>query len=293
MNLRLVGFTQTVNIKQQSDSFCQKLIINFCRRREELFTNATSSDDDRRGVVRRPKHDPTTTPVTATAFGMKKRPLTSITSPTAPTSTTTPTPTNATNKKILDRKAELKNPALNRKTKLTKKFLEKSSKLNLSSLSTASSVEPATNGKDIKVKKTYRKRKGSEKAPEHQRRLSGSGKKVSRRKSNATVNSDSDADSNDAGIDDDDVDDVDRSQQHLRSWIDQYEEAVTNHYSQELRARLSGNKFAGLGNELKSSVIGGPTRCNVSLKGNGVKVNIFFYCSVVPSSNPSFKFSVD
>jgi histone-lysine N-methyltransferase MLL5 len=58
----------------------------------------------------------------------------------------------------------------------------------------------------------------------------------------------------------------------LRSWIDQYEEAVTNHYSQELRARLSGNKFAGIDNELKPSVIGGPTRCNVSLKGNGVKV---------------------
>ena len=29
----------------------------------------------------------------------------------------------------------------------------------------------------------------------------------------------------------------------LRSWIDNYEEAVTNHYSPELRARLSGAKM--------------------------------------------------
>ena len=208
-----------------------------------------------------------------------------MTSPSAPTPVAV-----TTNKKILDRKAELKNPALSRKTKLTKKFLEKSSKLNLTSLPTSAptSVEPATNGKEVKVKKTYRKRKGSEKAPEHQRRMSGSGKKVSRRKSNATVNSDTDADSNDAGLDDDDVDDADRSQQHLRSWIDQYEEAVTNHYSQELRARLSGNKIAGLGNELKSSVIGGPTRCNVSLKGNGVKVKIFSVSIVCRGTEEAF-----
>jgi len=150
------------------------------------------------------------------------------------------------------------------------------SKLNSSaSAKNASVVEPTTNGKDVKVKKVNRKRKGSEKLtnPTPERRLSGV-KKISRRKSSATLNSDSDVDSHDGGVDDDDeVEDGDRSQQHLRSWIDQYEEAVTNHYSQELRARLSGNKFAGLGTELKASVIGGPTRCNVSLKGNGIKVS--------------------
>ena len=111
--------------------------------------------------------------------------------------------------------------------------------------------------------------------PAAERRLSG-GKKVPRRKSTTTtLNTDSDAESRDGGAEEE-VEDVDRSQQHLRSWIDQYEEAVTNHYSPELRARLSGNKFAGLGNELRSNVIGGPTRCNVSLKGNGVKVIILF-----------------
>ena len=30
----------------------------------------------------------------------------------------------------------------------------------------------------------------------------------------------------------------------VRSWIDNYEEAVTNHYSPELRARLSGAKIS-------------------------------------------------
>merc|ERR1711997_1227726 len=62
--------------------------------------------------------------------------------------------------------------------------------------------------------------------------------------------------------------------QHLRSWIDQYEEAVTNHYSPELRARLAGvGKWGGISNgELRPSVIGSLTRCNVSLQGNGVKI---------------------
>merc|ERR1711997_1015619 len=62
--------------------------------------------------------------------------------------------------------------------------------------------------------------------------------------------------------------------QHLRSWIDQYEEAVTNHYSPELRARLAGvGKWGAISNgDLKPSVIGSLTRCNVSLQGNGVKI---------------------
>ena len=66
---------------------------------------------------------------------------------------------------------------------------------------------------------------------------------------------------------------IDTASQQLRDWIDQYEEAVTNHYSPELRARLASNKLNGLiTSDLKPSVIGSLTRCNVSLQGNGVKV---------------------
>ena len=67
---------------------------------------------------------------------------------------------------------------------------------------------------------------------------------------------------------------IDTASQQLRAWIDQYEEAVTNHYSPELRARLASNKLAGVAGDLKPSVIGSNTRCNVSLQGNGVKVRL-------------------
>ena len=251
------------------------------RRRDELFTNATSSDDERRrdaGGIRRPR---TETP----GFNVKKRPSSGgITGPAASSGLSAASVPSSAIKKILDRKADLNKSsvasgtvAAGRKTKFTKKISTVSEKnaarLPASTILNSSSAEiPTTNGKDIKVKKTYRKRKPSEKVttPAAERRLA---KKASRRKSQTTINNttDSDADS-DGGAEEEEIDDVDRSAQHLRSWIDQYEEAVTNHYSPELRARLSGNKFAGLGNELRTSVIGGPTRCNVSLKGNGVKV---------------------
>jgi len=55
----------------------------------------------------------------------------------------------------------------------------------------------------------------------------------------------------------------------LRSWIDNYEEAVTNHYSPELRARLQGAKLPT--NYFKPKDVNG-IRCNVSLRGNGLKV---------------------
>merc|ERR1712008_232193 len=54
-----------------------------------------------------------------------------------------------------------------------------------------------------------------------------------------------------------------------RSWIDNYEEAVTNHYSPELRARLQGAKLPS--NFFKPKDVNG-IRCNVSLRGNGLKV---------------------
>merc|ERR1711915_954136 len=56
---------------------------------------------------------------------------------------------------------------------------------------------------------------------------------------------------------------------NLRSWIDNYEEAVTNHYSPELRARLQGAKLPS--NYFKPKDVNG-IRCNVSLRGNGLKV---------------------
>ena len=205
------------------------------------------------------------------------------------------------NKKIIDRKAELSKSsavsgqsaltAAGRKTKFTKKnpalHDKNAARQSSTAVGTTNIAETSANGKEVKVKKAYRKRKPSEKvtaAPPAaavgptEKRSAGSAaaaaaKKAARRKSQTIINNttDSDAESVDGGVQDA-ADEVDRNQQHLRSWIDQYEEAVTNHYSPELRARLSGNKFAGLGNELRSNVIGGPTRCNVSLKGNGVKV---------------------
>merc|ERR1719466_41268 len=65
----------------------------------------------------------------------------------------------------------------------------------------------------------------------------------------------------------------------LRSWIDNYEEAVTNHYSPELRARLQGAKLPS--NQFKPKDVNG-IRCNVSLRGNGMKVltaNNFIPCN--------------
>ena len=128
-----------------------------------------------------------------------------------------------------------------------------------------------------KTKKQYRKRKPSEQA--------GSGKEtaatanvtankksavspkksaIARRKSQ-TFN-DSDLESDNENLDEG-LEPVVEASQNIRSWIDQYEEAVTNHYSPELRARLSNSKLNGVGNDLRASVLGGPTRCNVSLKG--------------------------
>ena len=87
---------------------------------------------------------------------------------------------------------------------------------------------------------------------------------IARRKSQ-TFN-DSDLESDNENLDE--LEPVVEASQNIRSWIDQYEEAVTNHYSPELRARLSNSKLLnGVGNDLRASVLGGPTRCNVSLKG--------------------------
>jgi len=62
----------------------------------------------------------------------------------------------------------------------------------------------------------------------------------------------------------------------LRQWIDNYEEAVTNHYSPELRARISSIKVNGIHSDLKAgnlhSLTSGATKCRVSQLGPGVRV---------------------
>lgn len=64
----------------------------------------------------------------------------------------------------------------------------------------------------------------------------------------------------------------------LRNWIDKYEEAVTNHYSQELRARLSSIKPNGsiTTGELRTPVKIPISRTKTSLLPSGIKVHNFF-----------------
>ena len=207
------------------------------RRRTELFKDSSSSDSgDHNDKVK------------AKAKG-----------PRGPGMTSTPL-----NKKILDRKAGFAN----------KKGQQGQSKLNKKGTSLLE-----------KAKKQYKKRKSSEMASSASSTpvntlLTGGNRKVSPKKSaiarrkSQTFN-ESDLDSDAENIEADLEPNVEASQ-NLRSWIDQYEEAVTNHYSPELRARLSrlngSSALSNQGRDLRASAIGGPTRCNVSLKGNGVKI---------------------
>ncbi len=137
--------------------------------------------------------------------------------------------------------------------------------------------------KKDKNKKQYRKRKPSEK----DKKPSAKKAAAARRKSSGAAENEYDSDVA-MGVGGRDSDDdgllaepsLDASQQ-LRSWIDQYEEAVTNHYSQELRARLIGSgsgKPNGIASDLRPSVLHAPIKSNVSLKGNGVKVRHYFDC---------------
>lgn len=67
--------------------------------------------------------------------------------------------------------------------------------------------------------------------------------------------------------------------EQLRNWIDKYEEAVTNHYSQELRARLSSIKPNGsvTSGELRTPVKIPISRTKMSLLPSGIKVCLFNY----------------
>lgn len=58
----------------------------------------------------------------------------------------------------------------------------------------------------------------------------------------------------------------------LLQWIDHYEEAVTNHYSPELRARVSAVRPNGLGGELLSPPSASLTY-RLASKAGGYKVN--------------------
>jgi [histone H3]-lysine4 N-trimethyltransferase MLL5 len=59
--------------------------------------------------------------------------------------------------------------------------------------------------------------------------------------------------------------------QQLRQWVEQYEEAVTNHYSPELRARIQAIKVNGVHSDFKV----GPVvvqKCRTTLGDSGIKV---------------------
>lgn len=59
--------------------------------------------------------------------------------------------------------------------------------------------------------------------------------------------------------------------QQLRQWVEQYEEAVTNHYSPELRARIQAIKVNGVHSDFKV----GPVvvqKCRTTLGESGIKV---------------------
>ena len=101
-----------------------------------------------------------------------------------------------------------------------------------------------------KVKKQYKKRKSSTSVsassaasapsetspavnPTKKGSVSPKKSAIARRKSQTFNDSDLDSDAENV----EDLEPNVEASQTLRSWIDQYEEAVTNHYSPELRAR--------------------------------------------------------
>lgn len=57
----------------------------------------------------------------------------------------------------------------------------------------------------------------------------------------------------------------------LRQWIDNYEEAVTNHYSPELRARISNIRINGAHSDLMCNIDSAVHKCKVQTLGPGIK----------------------
>nr|CAD7403103.1 unnamed protein product [Timema poppensis] len=74
--------------------------------------------------------------------------------------------------------------------------------------------------------------------------------------------------------DDDSDDDRPTPIQELRQWIDHYEEAVTNHYSPELRARISSVKVNGIHSDLKLGSVPPVPKCRVSILTTGLRILI-------------------
>ncbi len=71
----------------------------------------------------------------------------------------------------------------------------------------------------------------------------------------------------------------DLSIQRVRDWVDRYEEAVTNHYSQELRARLSAVQVNGVHSDLKfTASLRHVEKCRTSLLSTGGKVCCSLLC---------------
>lgn len=61
----------------------------------------------------------------------------------------------------------------------------------------------------------------------------------------------------------------------LRQWIERYEEAMTNHYSPELRARISSIKVNGAHSDLKQSNVStlASGKCRLNVQSNTLRVS--------------------
>lgn len=69
----------------------------------------------------------------------------------------------------------------------------------------------------------------------------------------------------------------------LRQWIERYEEAVTNHYSPELRARISSIKVNGAHGDLRQSNMNAAAtgKCRLNVHSNNLRVSICSFGRVI------------
>lgn len=89
---------------------------------------------------------------------------------------------------------------------------------------------------------------------------------------------DDDYDHRNTSVHADKVEGGDHNIQQVREWVDRYEEAVTNHYSQELRARLNASQVNGVNSDLKfSASLRSVEKCKTSLLSTGGKVSARVY----------------
>lgn len=76
------------------------------------------------------------------------------------------------------------------------------------------------------------------------------------------------------GSSDDGPDAWSSSDASLRQWIDKYEEAVTNHYSPELRSRILNLKTNGLICDYRQANINASSKCRVNIQSRNLRVRI-------------------